>query len=344
VITQTNKFVFIMANDHKLTFKPLSFLSGVRYEHLLAGVSGGVVATSILHPLDLLKIRFAVDDAQWKLSRSTRPTYKSTVVKILRSEGPSGLYQGVTPNILGAGSAWGFYFFFYNGVKSSMQDGNVKKQLSALSHLTAASTAGVLTLTMTNPIWVVKTRLCLQSGDQNRAANVSDQKVYRGFTDALVKIARHEGLRGLYSGFVPGLFGVSHGAVQFMVYEELKNKYHNYHNQEITTKLGTVEYLAFAALSKFVAALTTYPYQVIRARLQDTRNKYISSRDCIKKVYNHEGLIGFYKGLTPNLLRVVPATMITFVVYENMSSYLLKRSESKKVVGIVNLSDSDSKK
>ena len=35
-----------------------SFLSGVRYEHLLAGVSGGVIATCILHPLDLLKIRY----------------------------------------------------------------------------------------------------------------------------------------------------------------------------------------------------------------------------------------------------------------------------------------------
>ena len=34
-----------------------NFLSGVRYEHLLAGISGGVISTCILHPLDLLKIR-----------------------------------------------------------------------------------------------------------------------------------------------------------------------------------------------------------------------------------------------------------------------------------------------
>lgn len=49
---------------------------------------------------------------------------------------------------------------------------------------------------------------------------------------------------------------------------------------------------------------------------------------------------GFYKGLSPNLLRVVPATMITFVVYENVSFYLLKRTEEReKVVGIVNLEE-----
>jgi len=324
--------------------KPFTFLSGVRYEHLLAGVGGGVVATSILHPLDLLKLRFAVNDSAWKLAKSTRPTYSSTVVSIVRTEGVSGLYQGVTPNIIGAGSAWGFYFFFYNAVKSKMQDGNAHKQLSALNHLLAASSAGVLTLTMTNPIWVVKTRLCLQSGDQLKTAGKSDPIVYRGFTDALLKIWRYEGLRGLYSGFVPGLFGVSHGAVQFMAYEEMKNKYHNYYNQDITTKLGTVEYLCFAALSKLVAALTTYPYQVVRARLQDTRNKYTSSRDCIRKIIKLEGWMGFYKGLTPNLIRVVPATMITFVVYENLSYYLMRRTKSDKVVGIVDLSDSESKK
>lgn len=37
----------------------LSILSHVKYEHLIAGVSGGAISTLILHPLDLMKIRFA---------------------------------------------------------------------------------------------------------------------------------------------------------------------------------------------------------------------------------------------------------------------------------------------
>ena len=313
-----------------------NFLSGIRYEHLVSGISGGVISTCILHPLDLLKIRFAVNEDQWKLSRSSRPAYIPTIVNIVKSEGVTGLYQGLTPNILGAGSAWGFYFLFYNAFKFSLQDGNTHKQLTAGSHLMAASASGVLTLSITNPIWVIKTRLCLQDG-------VSQQR-YSGFVDALVKIARNEGLKGLYSGFVPGLFGVSHGAIQFMAYEELKNSYHNHYKQDITTKLGTLEYLTFAALSKFVAAFVTYPYQVIRTRLQKPDNKYKGAVDCVRKIFSHEGWIGFYKGLTPNLIRVVPATMITFVVYENVSHYLLKKEDTKKVVGIVSLPDSGTKK
>lgn len=55
--------------------------------------------------------------------------------------------------------------------------------------------------------------------------------------DALVKMYRYEGIRGLYKGFVPGIFGVSHGALQFMAYEEMKNRYNNYRNLPIDTKL-----------------------------------------------------------------------------------------------------------
>lgn len=45
--------------------------------------------------------------------RSTVPQYRgltNAVVTIFRQEGLRGLYKGVTPNIWGSGSAWGFYF------------------------------------------------------------------------------------------------------------------------------------------------------------------------------------------------------------------------------------------
>lgn len=61
-------------------------------------------------------------------------------------------------------------------------------------HMIAAAEAGVLTLVMTNPIWVVKTRLCLQYGPETQLP----QDRYNGMVDALAKIYRIEGVRGLY--------------------------------------------------------------------------------------------------------------------------------------------------
>lgn len=297
-----------------------NFLNLLKYEHLIAGVSGGLTATLILHPLDVIKIRFAVNDGK----TTSTPKYSgiaNAFLTIYKQEGLKGLYRGVTPNGWGAATSWGLYFYFYNSIKLNLQNGDKQNVIGPSKHLLAASQAGAITLMFTNPIWVVKTRLCLQySGGR---INSNEKQMYKGMVDALIKIFKLEGLRGYYKGFLPGLFGVSHGAVQFMVYEESKNFYNLQKGRSITTKLNTVEYLTFAAISKLIAAASTYPYQVVRARLQNQYNMYEGMTDCISKTWTYEGWRGFYKGLGTNLLRVTPATMITFVTYENLSHLLM---------------------
>lgn len=61
--------------------------------------------------------------------------------------------------------------------------------------MAAAAEAGILTLVMTNPIWVVKTRLCLQVNEPGSAASSTN---YKGMIDGLKKIYTQEGVRGLY--------------------------------------------------------------------------------------------------------------------------------------------------
>lgn len=186
---------------------------------------------------------------------------------------------------------------------------------------------GAITAVMTNPFWVIKTRMCTTTRYTPDA--------YKGLIDGLKRLAKEEGIRGLYRGMVPALFGVSHGAIQFMVYEELKKwrndlrkKQGSIDNTEHDTRLSTTEYLTMAASSKVTATITTYPYQVLRSRLQDreTRDTYKGVMDCIRKIRVAEGYIGFYKGLAPNIIRVLPGTCITFLVYENLNQYFKKHA------------------
>lgn len=299
-----------------------SVISHIRWQHLAAGVTGGVVSTLILHPLDLIKIRFQVNEGVSSKLMTNRPQYTglwNAAVTIVRTNGARGLYQGVTPNVWGAGASWGLYFLGYNALKTHKQAGNADIALSAPAHMLAAAQAGFITLLLTNPIWVAKTRLCLQYD----CSVSSDAKHYKGMFDCLYKTYKFEGLRGLYKGFVPGVFGVSHGALQFMAYEELKKVYNAYRNEPPNAKFGTLEYLCFAALSKIFAATATYPYQVIRARLQDQHRHYAGAIDVMRQTYVNEGLAGFYKGIVPGVLRVIPACCITFVIYEHVIQFLL---------------------
>lgn len=302
------------------------WLKNVRIEHLIAGTAGGVSATLVLHPLDLIKIRFQVNDGL-----STRPTYLGILDafrSIKRSGGFRGLYQGVSPNVVGAGSAWGLYFFSYNFLKASMSDAQNVKSLSAGGHLLAGTIAGATTLCFTNPIWVVKTRMCLQFSGTGAQSDV----YYKGVIDGLMKLYKQEGLRGYYKGFIPGLFGVSHGAIQFMAYEEFKKLNSKYTGLAIDSKQSAITYITMAALSKIVAVVVTYPYQVVRSRLQDRQSNrnYNGIIDLTTKIMRNEGANGFYKGLTPNLLRVTPACCITFVVYENLMHFLKPRMNWEK--------------
>lgn len=284
----------------------------VDYKHFVAGTSGGVVSSFLLHPLDLIKIRFSVGDGL-----NTRPKYTSMFElcrSVVQTNGVRGLYAGVLPNVTGAGLSWGCYFFFYNTVKSYLNGGDETKPLSTLEYLGCGCLSGSTTLLMTNPIWVAKTRMCLQYENQGKS--------YRGLVHTVSDLYKTNGIRGLYKGLVPGLFGTSHGAIQFLVYERIKIWNNKRNNHKPGEKLRPLDIIAMSATSKVIAAGSTYPYQVVRSRLQDQHRSYNGVADVVRTTYKNESWRGFYKGLGANLLRVVPACCITFFTYERVMFYL----------------------
>ena len=121
--------------------------------------------------------------------------------------------------------------------------------------------------------------------------------------DGLKQILRVEGIRGLYSGLTPSLIGISHGAVHFMLYEELKKWRIHQKVGSSNPQLTNGEWIFASTVSKTLALILTYPYQVIRSRLQihEARTTYTSARDVIIKTLRQEGMQGLYKGYFLNL-------------------------------------------
>jgi solute carrier family 25 folate transporter 32 len=197
-------------------------------------------------------------------------------------------------------------------------------------HLLSAAEAGSIVCVLTNPVWLVKTRLQLQGSAHGT------HKPYTGFYDALRSILKEEGWRGLYKGLGPGLVLVSHGALQFMAYEEGRKLLIAYRSQKSTDQimdtkgedlLTSQDFAVLGASSKLFAVFLTYPYQVIRSRLQQRPNKegffkYRNTWHAFEDAVRYEGLRGLYKGIVPNLLRVVPSSSLTFLVYESVLKFL----------------------
>jgi len=73
--------------------------------------------------------------------------------------------------------------------------------------------AGVAMTIITNPIFVVKTRMQTSSID----------KRYKGFISGLIKLGKEEGLRGMYRGLLPALPLTAHAALHWTLFELFKS-------------------------------------------------------------------------------------------------------------------------
>ncbi|XP_043812411.1 nicotinamide adenine dinucleotide transporter 1, chloroplastic isoform X4 [Manihot esculenta] len=222
-----------------------------------AGAAAGVIAATFVCPLDVIKIRFQVHG----LPKLDNGSIKGSLIvgsleQIFQKEGLRGMYRGLGPTVLALLPNWAVYFSIYEQLESRLSS-NDENHLSVGANVIAASGAGAATTIFTNSLWVVKTRLQTQG---MRAGVVP----YRSTLSALGRIAHEEGIRGLYSGLVPALAGISHVAIQFPTYEKIK-----YHlaSQDNTTmdKLSARDVAVASSVSKIFASTLTYPHEEINS-------------------------------------------------------------------------------
>lgn len=177
-------------------------------DHLIAGMVAGAVSSALLLPLDLIKVHFQVYD------RAGRPfpSMLKGMQSIVQQEGYRGLYKGLTPALLANGVSWGGYFLFYEHAKNRYL--REQRQLTSVHHLLSAFEAGIIMVFLTNPLWLIKTRMQLQPGAKAAVASVAaaaaeatatatsmgKQVAYTGLVHAVRTIVKEEGALGLYKG------------------------------------------------------------------------------------------------------------------------------------------------
>ena len=56
---------------------------------------------------------------------------------------------------------------------------------------------------------------------------------------------------------------------------------------------------------------------------------YQNTRNALRQTFQNEGLLAFYKGFLPSIIRVLPSSAITFAVYERTLQALQDRETTK---------------
>ncbi|XP_068309351.1 mitochondrial adenine nucleotide transporter ADNT1-like isoform X3 [Pyrus communis] len=320
------------------------------------GVAGGVSRTAVA-PLERLKILLQVQNPHSIKYNGTIQGLKY----IWRTEGFRGLFKGNGTNCARIVPNSAVKFFSYDEASKyaspcpsspeppqffimctdlgilwfyRQQTGNEDAQLTPLLRLGAGACAGIIAMSATYPMDMVRGRLTVQT-------DMSPQQ-YRGIYHALTTVFREEGPRALYRGWLPSVIGVvPYVGLNFAVYESLKDWLIKSRPFGLVqdSELSVTTRLACGAAAGTVGQTVAYPLDVIRRRMQmvgwkdaalvvvgDGKSRasleYTGMVDAFRKTVRHEGFGALYKGLVPNSVKVVPSIAIAFVTYEVVKDVL----------------------
>mmetsp|Transcript_3083 Transcript_3083/g.10272 ORF Transcript_3083/g.10272 Transcript_3083/m.10272 type:complete len:349 (+) Transcript_3083:118-1164(+) len=212
-----------------------------------AGAAGGVFASFVLMPLEVVKTRI-------QIGLSGETSTLGTAREILQAEGPAGLFCGVSTKCLETGSKNFIYFYVYDALNALAKR---RAKMTTIRKLALGYVAGVVNATATMPLEVLATRM------QAEAAGSTSPGAM------LQEILRVDGVSGLFRGFWFNVVLCVNPAIQNTVFDTLKAVVLRVRRRaQQRPALAALEAFALGAFAKAVASTVTFPLVRVKTMLQ----------------------------------------------------------------------------
>ncbi|KAG9160209.1 hypothetical protein Leryth_021083 [Lithospermum erythrorhizon] len=309
----------------------------------LAGAGGGIIAQLLTYPLQTVNTRQQTERGLKNEKRKLGTVDR--LFQVVKQEGWTRLYGGLAPSLVGTAASQGVYYYFYQIFRNKAQAAALQQKrkgfgdgsVGMLSSLIVAAFSGCVNVLLTNPIWLVVTRMQTHTKKPLAKGSVNvahEEEVIAavepppyGTAHVIQEVYGEAGILGFWKGVFPTLVMVSNPAIQFMLYETLlkKLKKRRASSNKVVKDVTALEIFLLGALAKLGATVVTYPLLVVKARLQakqvtggDKRHQYKGTLDAILKMIRYEGFYGFYKGMSTKIVQSVLAAAVLFMVKEEL--------------------------
>ncbi|KXS09815.1 mitochondrial carrier [Gonapodya prolifera JEL478] len=205
--------------------------------------------------------------------------------------------------------------------------------LSPAHHAIAGATAGVVSRFVVAPFDVVKIRLqtepSLKMAKLQSPEGSLQPQLYRSMFQTASKIIREEGWAAPWKGnWAAEWLYLSYGAVQFMTFGVLKENMPSL-NSSVLQPIGVnlppdLQTFVAGALAGTSATLATYPLDLLRTRfaLQGSDMVYPSLTGAICTILQEEGIRGFYRGVAPSVVQIIPYMGCMFEVHARVGGWI----------------------
>lgn len=220
------------------------------------------------------------------------------VRRIIQHEGISGLYSGMESAVFGISVTNFVYYYWYEWTRATFEkvaahNGRTSKTLTTIESMIASAIAGSATVLITNPIWVINTRMTARKSEsEEQGLPGSPQKPKTSTISTLIGLLRQEGPMALFAGVLPALILVINPILQYTVFEQLKNIL------ERRRRMAPQDSFFLGALGKIIATTITYPYITVKSQMhiatKDGSGKGLN--ESIRRIIREDGWTGLYKG------------------------------------------------
>lgn len=284
-----------------------SVLKSDAARHLIAGAMAGVVSNTIVAPLDILRINLMVS------KQTTNPLLVAK--KLYAQGGILAFWQGNAADVMRTIPASAVRFYSFAVYKAQLPFSG-----TAGNSLFAGGLAGMTAMALLFPLETVRTQMAT-------AGALGGTSVFAFARNIVAK----QGATGLYRGLPASLISVMpYFGVRFGMYDILRR----WHLTMARAAAGeadggssapiTIPSQASAAYgfsAGLAASALTFPMEVVRRRAMVgavSSNFFVS----IPAIIGAEGVAGLYKGYFVNVVKVAPASAITFLTYERVRGVL----------------------
>ncbi|KAM8844093.1 mitochondrial thiamine pyrophosphate carrier isoform 1-T1 [Spinachia spinachia] len=317
-------------------------------EAALAGSAAGMVTRALISPLDVLKIRFQL---QIERLSSVRPEGKYQGLFqasrcIYSEEGLSAFWKGHVPAQLLSICFGAVQFATFEFLTEAVHTSTLYNSQTAGVHFVCGGLAACSATVVCQPLDTLRTRFAAQG----------ETKVYRNLRHAVSTMWRSEGPLTFYRGLCPTLVAVfPYAGMQFFFYNVFKKlsalpskeagnvgglwgipnstcKAHEILTARRFISLhipleGHLRSLVCGSAAGMISKTITYPFDLCKKRLQvggfeaarvqfGQVRTYRGLVDCMVRIGQEEGVRGFFKGLSPSLVKAALSTGFTFFWYE----------------------------
>jgi len=271
--------------------------------HAVSGTAGGAAAMSLFYPLDVI--------------RTHKQVHKGSVQDLIKDEGFSSMYRGLSAVLISLGCSNFVYFYTNNLLKVLIKQSTGQRDVTIPQNLFIATLAGVVNVLITCPLWVANTRLKLQSSKPKEGA-----KPFLGMWDALTRISKDEGVKALWGGTASSLMLVTNPVIHFVVYDKVKLVITNNSIASGKKHLTSAEIFLIGATAKALATIFTYPIQVAQSRqravVDKTSSTFSNTFKILYDIFKADGVMGWFAGMNFKLVQTILTAAFQFMCYEKI--------------------------